>query len=575
MHHLVPNSLAALVLWVALATLLMIGHDRYGLFDVDEAIFAETSLEMLENADYIKPTYNGEPRYHKPPLIYWAQAASLQTFNLQPWAARVPSMLFAFATLLVMAWGVWKLSGSWRWGQLTAGIMGINVLFVVVGRAAIADSALNFFITASTLCLLVALYAEHKKPFYMLLGGALLGFGLLTKGPIALLVPTAVVGTAIIMRPGTLATNLRFVNPLYVIGACLAVVLPWLVAITNAVGLDFFYEFLWVHNIERFSGGFSNTQGNGFLFYPLVLLFGFFPWVVFLPAAIASVLPNFYKRLKSEQAADALPALALIWAVAVIGVFMFSSTQLAHYIGGAWGGLAILVAWKLRRLIDNPLGSLTDFFGMLLIFVFVIFFSLLPFVPQTVLGTGPVASILANFNIIIPPADELTRAVLATEISMGATPFIIAAILFFGVGGALQFVRRGYIDGVILMGASMSAVLILLLVSIVPVVYGYTQKPLFELAIKLKDLHESGDDVLHIGLHKPSVRLVSGLPFTPISAPAQLGSHSWQPRTFMLLEQNRLPEVRSFLPKQADETADCRGGYCLLSVQLRRSVALQ
>ena len=51
------------------------------LFDVDEAVFAQASKEMLVNNDWVTPTYNGVNRYDKPILIYWLMAASYKLFR--------------------------------------------------------------------------------------------------------------------------------------------------------------------------------------------------------------------------------------------------------------------------------------------------------------------------------------------------------------------------------------------------------------------------------------------------------------------------------------------------------------
>ena len=57
-------ALLALVLNLA-------GNDRTGLWDRDEPRYAVCVREMRERGDWIFPTFNGEPRYHKPVLIYW------------------------------------------------------------------------------------------------------------------------------------------------------------------------------------------------------------------------------------------------------------------------------------------------------------------------------------------------------------------------------------------------------------------------------------------------------------------------------------------------------------------------
>ncbi|MCQ8780467.1 hypothetical protein NQU49_28115, partial [Escherichia coli] len=44
------------------------------LFDLDEGAFSQATREMLAAGQWLTTTLNGEPRYDKPILIYWAQA---------------------------------------------------------------------------------------------------------------------------------------------------------------------------------------------------------------------------------------------------------------------------------------------------------------------------------------------------------------------------------------------------------------------------------------------------------------------------------------------------------------------
>ena len=61
---------AALILVVSL-TLNLAGNARTGLWDRDEPRYATCTREMRQGGDWIHPTFNGEPRYDKPILIYW------------------------------------------------------------------------------------------------------------------------------------------------------------------------------------------------------------------------------------------------------------------------------------------------------------------------------------------------------------------------------------------------------------------------------------------------------------------------------------------------------------------------
>jgi hypothetical protein len=80
-------GLAAAALPLLLAATVLLGLflnlGAMPLFDVDEGAFGEATREMLERGDYVSTWLNGQPRYDKPILIYWLQAASVRLLGLR------------------------------------------------------------------------------------------------------------------------------------------------------------------------------------------------------------------------------------------------------------------------------------------------------------------------------------------------------------------------------------------------------------------------------------------------------------------------------------------------------------
>src|SRR5258706_15638061 len=65
------------------------------LFDVDEGAFSQATLEMFQRGDYLSTYLNGVPRYDKPILVCWLQAAAVLGFGPTEFAFRLPSALCA------------------------------------------------------------------------------------------------------------------------------------------------------------------------------------------------------------------------------------------------------------------------------------------------------------------------------------------------------------------------------------------------------------------------------------------------------------------------------------------------
>src|SRR5690349_21187030 len=78
---------------VTLSLLLWLGHAP--LFDVDEGAFSQATLEMFQRGDFLSTYLNGEPRYDKPILVYWLQAAAVTLIGPSEWAFRLPSAICA------------------------------------------------------------------------------------------------------------------------------------------------------------------------------------------------------------------------------------------------------------------------------------------------------------------------------------------------------------------------------------------------------------------------------------------------------------------------------------------------
>ena len=68
---------------------------RAPLFDVDEGAFSQATLEMFQRGDFLSTYLNGNPRYDKPILIYWLQAAGVVVFGVTELAFRLPSAICA------------------------------------------------------------------------------------------------------------------------------------------------------------------------------------------------------------------------------------------------------------------------------------------------------------------------------------------------------------------------------------------------------------------------------------------------------------------------------------------------
>lgn len=598
------NWLLTLVLAFACVWLFLAGHGRYGLFDVDEGIFTQATVEMRHTGNLAMPTYNGEPRYHKPPLIYWLQDAAMSAFGEDSlYAARLPSALAALLTIGLLGWWVTRLTGDRRWGLVAAMVMAFNISFVVVGRAATADGILNFTSLALVLWVIhvcfplpavlahddnhanlsAKLVAERVRRvnaratywrWQWTITSVLAMVAFLAKGPIAW-VPAATVALALMWARRDAREVWRRLSPFKVGFATLLLLAPWVVLLVKTHGVGFFYEFFIVHNIGRYAGGLSNTHSDSVFYYLLVLAFGFFPWVFFLPVSVKQVLRGgwrgFRTNLASRDLGRALPSLCLVWAVVYIVFFSFSQTKLAHYIVPAYPALAILVGWYLTR-VPRPrvpwwqvvVGAL---FGLLLAVVFLLLNPTLAGLREPVLQ-GWLGWLQAAVEFPWPPKDVMAWAALSQHVTLDPAPYVIGAIIAASVVPAWIMVGQARKGALLLLGGAWALCLALVCWGVVPVVWNYTQAPLTRLAMLISGAPET-TPLIHLGLHKPSVRYLSGKPFLKLDKPLQLPDYITAPETLVLTKEMLVPAIVTEVATKGGAQVlgqVCNGGFCLLVV---------
>lgn len=332
------------------------------LFDVDEGAFAEASRHMLASGDWLHTMLLGEDRFDKPILVYWLQAASLAVFGVNEFAVRLPS---AVAVVLACAYfgrlAAARLGDQVGWRA--AFILGTCPGLLLIGRASTADGLLNALLIATALCLMGFIETGRTGP----LRWAYLwcSLGLLTKGPVAVLVP----GAALVIWSLTtdrLQTAWAAVRHLWGWLILLAVAAPWYAYAYWRHGQAFLDGFILRHNVERFTGTLEG-HGGSWGYYAVLLPLMVLPWTPLLLKVLASARWRW---------SEPLHRFLLVWVGFVFVFFSLSGTKLPHYIlyclpplcllmaiestrVGAWGrlGMGLCAAAFLLPVAAIPLGA--------------------------------------------------------------------------------------------------------------------------------------------------------------------------------------------------------------------------
>ncbi|RDI26052.1 4-amino-4-deoxy-L-arabinose transferase-like glycosyltransferase [Pseudacidovorax intermedius] len=338
-----------MALWaLAMGLVALLGLGLAPLFDVDEGAFSEATREMLASGDWGHTTLNGEPRFDKPILIYWLQAASVQLFGLNEAALRLPSGLATWAWMLAVAAFAWP-----RWGQraamLAGTVLGTSAGVLLIGRAATADALLNLWLALTALELWRHAEGEGDARGALRRAALWCGLGVLTKGPVALLVP----GAALLLwmafsGRAQLAARLRALlgdGWAWLIFA--AVALPWYAYALHRHGMAFVDGFLLRHNLQRY-GGSLEGHGGSLLYYVVLLPLLMLPWTPLLVPLLA--------RLRATWR-EPLGRYLLLWAGFVLVFFSFSGTKLPHYVLYGFTPVALLAGREAARWLESAGGA--------------------------------------------------------------------------------------------------------------------------------------------------------------------------------------------------------------------------
>jgi 4-amino-4-deoxy-L-arabinose transferase-like glycosyltransferase len=318
------------------------------LWDRDEARFARAAVEMVQSGNTLYATLNGQVRPDKPILIYWLMGAVVQSLGTSVVAFRLWSVLGAAAACLLTAVLAGRLFGG-RAPLIALLALATSPLMVQCGTAATVDALLLALIVGSMLTFVHALEDGAGAGHFLLLG-LLTAATILLKGPAGLLVPVFII--PVTWWLARRQTPLRF-SYLLGVGAVLAcgvaAYLAWALPANNATSGVVLGSGIGKHVVER---SLHPMEGHGTVYvaslptYLFVILLAFYPWTLYLPAAISASLGG---RLGRPLVRPVL----IGWAVPVFILVTLVATKLPHYALPIWPALALAVAGLLVMLDRN------------------------------------------------------------------------------------------------------------------------------------------------------------------------------------------------------------------------------
>lgn len=502
----IPISEKTIIIYSILTILLFSSYFFFynlqspGLFDLDEAVYAESTREMVESGNWITPHMNYELRFDKPILIYWLMAIAYKLFGITEFAARFWSALNG----IIIALWIFYFGKKWKsvqFGLLSSLIFITCLEPVILAHAAITDMTLLLFLITALFSFYLGYSAETAKgkQWYWLfyLGCAL---SVLTKGLIGIVLPGMII-LIFLLATRRLWSTVKEAKLLPGIILFLMITLPWYILVVRENGWIFIQQFFLFHHLHRFTGEISGHSGNIF-YYLLVILIGFFPWSSFLVSGIKTAIPWNWRKWKDMSRQDQFPLFCLIWIIIIFIFFTIAKTKLPNYIAPLFPPITFLVAAWWQQLLNPKIENQPSKSHIR---------------PQTifllVLGLIISGAFLA-LPMVLKQVVESGKLVGVDSIKLGFVPYLVAIPILIGIiSASISFYRKKHAVGIIILICMMLVFWQFTVTELVPIVYEYQQGPLYRYATALRDEWPSEDIVIiEYGFNYPSVIFYSHRP---------------------------------------------------------------
>ncbi|MBW4541000.1 MAG: glycosyltransferase family 39 protein [Myxacorys chilensis ATA2-1-KO14] len=564
--------------WIGFLGWLVFFHrlDATGLLDETEPLFAEAARQMTVTGDWITPYFNGVTRFDKPPLIYWYMAIAYQTFGTTAWAARLPSAIAAtlligicFYVLQVVAK---NLDGKNRIKDsvaspnllpyLGSAIVALNLEMLFFGRLGYSDMLLNLCFGGSLLAFFMGYVQplDRIKTRWYFVFYSLMALAVLTKGPVGVVLPSAIV-LIFLFCVRNLRAGLREMKVMGGAIVFVLITLPWYVLVYLANGSAFVNSFFGMHNVERFTSVVNQHSGPWY-FHLLIVLIGFLPWSLTLPAAIASVVQR--KQWREPDRSGQFGLFALIWFATVLTFFTIAVTKYITYSLPSIPAAAILVALWWQQQMDQNKQSFWLKFSVYTSLIF-----------SVVLGIGALYS--PQWLMSDPAMPNLGRALGAAGLPM------IGAIVWFGnaIAGLVLIFRRQMNWFWNVNFVAIAAFLVFFITPAFEIVDQERQLPLRQLAETVA--HVRRDEAIVMAtdsFEKPSLVFYTGQPVTFLNRTraiqpylAELRSsgawHQSRPRSSSILMITTSKALQAAIPSGQYDLIQAAGVYQLVRVPIQ------
>lgn len=334
---------------------LSIGIDT---MDVDASQYAEMSREMSTSTQPLFLYDRGDNYLDKPPFLFWVSALSIKIFGATNFGFKLPSILFA----------LWAIYATYRLSKLlynesTARLAALVLatcqgMFLMTNDIRTDTILMSWVITAIWMIKEVELNRTWKN----VLGSTFaIACGMMTKGPIALLVPVFCFGSDwVLKREWRRIFDYKHLLDAVLIGIFLIPMSIGLyqqfdlhpeIEVNGKVGLSGLKFFYWTQSFGRITGESNWDNGAHFTFLYENMLWAFLPWIIlFTMALVLKIVSVVHQRFFINNRQEFITVGGFLMTYLALGM---SKYQLPHYIFVVFPLGAIITADFLMKLFEG------------------------------------------------------------------------------------------------------------------------------------------------------------------------------------------------------------------------------
>ena len=328
------------------------------LMEIDSVQYANISREMLQNKSFLQIFDQGKDYLDKPPMLFWLSSLSMYFFGINDFAFRLPSILMAILAI----YSTYKFTLLYYSNEiaiLAALVLASTQAMFLITHDVRTDTMLMAWVILAIWQF--AIWLNNRKWRSLVIAFSAVAFGMMTKGPIALMVPIfSFAPHMLIHRNFKMLFRWEYLVGLIII---MILLIPMDIGLyqqfdlhpekvmyekTGTSGIRFFY---WTQSFGRITGESVWHENDDFFFLFQNLLWGFLPWTLFLISGLISECTRIIRTkfiVNKNEEWIVLPGFLITYTA--LGI---SNYQLPHYIYVVLPFTAIIAAKSLYSLVIN------------------------------------------------------------------------------------------------------------------------------------------------------------------------------------------------------------------------------